>query len=91
MEPMNFHRLRGSVKALSVAIGASGVIAMGALTVAHSGNDIDASTASTNGWGAATITRTPPPSAPQTSFAAPPVIAGDPGPAPCPKRGVYPC
>jgi hypothetical protein len=91
MTPMNFHRLRGSVKVLSAVIGASGVVAMGALTVAHSGNDIGASTASTNGWPAATVTRTPPPSAPQTSFAAPPVIAGQPGAAPCPKRGVYPC
>ncbi len=91
MQVTDTHRLWGSAKMLSAVIGAGGIVAMSALTMAHSGNDIDASTASTNGWPAATITRTSPPPAPETSFAAPPVIAGQPGAAPCPKRGVYPC
>lgn len=91
MQSINIHRLGGSVKLFAAVIGASGAVAMGALTLGHSVSEVGATTASANGWPAATVTRTPPPPAPQTSFAAPPVIAGQPGAAPCPKRGVYPC
>lgn len=75
IEPINFHRVRGSVKVLSAVIGASVVVAMGAVTVAYPGNEVGASAASPNGWRAATVTRTPPASAPQTSFATPPITA----------------
>jgi hypothetical protein len=80
IEPINFHRVRGSVKVLSAVIGASVVVAMGAVTAAYRGNDVGASATSPNSWPAATVTRTPPASAPETSFAAPPITA-----APCPK------
>jgi hypothetical protein len=86
IEPNNFHRLRAGVKVLSAVIGASVVVAMGAVTVAYPGNDVGASATSSNGWPAATITRTPPASAPETSFAASPITA-----TPCPKRVTLPC
>jgi hypothetical protein len=86
MELVNFHRLRGSVKVLSAVLGASVVVTMGAMTVAYQRNEVSASTASENAWTAATVTRSPSPAAPQTSFAAPPFLNG-----PCPKRAVYPC
>jgi hypothetical protein len=86
MELMNFHRLRGSVKVLSAAIGASVVVAMGALTVAYPANEVRTSTASTNGWPVASIARTPPPSVPETPFATPTFTA-----TPCPKRATMPC
>jgi len=86
MEPNNFHRLRGRVKVLSAVIGASVVVAMGAVTVAYPSNQLGTSTARPTGWSAATVTRTPPASAPQTSFAAPPITA-----TPCPKRVTLPC
>jgi len=86
MEPNNFHRLRGRVKVLSAVIGASVVVAMGAVTVAYPGNDGGATATSPNGWPAATVTRTPPASAPETSFATPPITA-----TPCPKRVTLPC
>ena len=86
IEPINFHRVRGSVKVLSAVVGAGVVVAMGAVTVAHPGNDVGASATSPKGWPAATVTRTPPASAPQTSFAAPPITA-----IPCPKRVTLPC
>ena len=35
MDHMNFHRLRGDLKALSAALGIGGLITMGAVTVAH--------------------------------------------------------
>ena len=47
---INFHRVRGSVKVLSAVIGASVVVAMGAVTVAYPGNEVGASAASPNGW-----------------------------------------
>jgi hypothetical protein len=84
MEPKNFHRLRGRVKVLSAVIGASVVVAMAAVTVAYPGTEVGASATSSNGWPAATITRTPP--APRTSFAAPTLTA-----TPCPKRVTLPC
>jgi hypothetical protein len=86
MDPNNCHCLRGRVKVLSAVIGASVVVAMGAVTVAYPGNEVGTSTATPNGWPAATITRTPPPSAPHTSFAAPTLTA-----TPCPKRVSLPC
>jgi hypothetical protein len=86
MEPTNTHRLRGPVKVLSAVIGDSVVIAMGAVTVAYPGNEVGTSATRSNGWPAATITRTPPPSAPHTSFAAPTLTA-----TPCPKRVTLPC
>jgi hypothetical protein len=85
-EPTNFHAIHGSVKMLSAVIGASVVVAMGAVTVAYPGNDVGASATSPNGWPAATVTRTPPASAPETSFATPPITA-----TPCPKRVTMPC
>jgi hypothetical protein len=39
MQLMNFHRLRGSVKVLSAVLGASVVVTMGAVTVAHQDNE----------------------------------------------------
>jgi hypothetical protein len=86
IEPINFHRVRGSVKVLSAVIGASVVVAMGAVTVAYPDNEVGASATSPTGWPAATVTRTPPASAPETSFAAPPITA-----TPCPKRVTLPC
>jgi hypothetical protein len=86
IEPINFHRVRGSVKALSAVIGASVVVAMGAVTVAYPGNEVGASATSPKGWPVAAVTRTPPASAPQTSFATPPITA-----TPCPKRVTLPC
>jgi hypothetical protein len=86
IEPNNIHRVRGSVKVLSAVIGASAVVAMGAVTVAYPGNEVSTSATSPKGWPAATVTRTPPASAPQTSFAAPPITA-----TPCPKRVTLPC
>jgi hypothetical protein len=86
IEPINPHGVRGSVKMLSAVIGASVVVAMGAVTVAYPGNDGGASATSPNGWPAATVTRTPPASAPETSFEAPPITA-----TPCPKRVTLPC
>jgi hypothetical protein len=86
MQPTNFHRLRGSVKVLSAVIGTSVVVAMGALTVAYPANEVGTSTASTNGWPAATSTWTPPPSVPETSFATPTFTA-----TLCPKRATMPC
>jgi hypothetical protein len=86
MKPNNFHRLRGRVKVLSAVIGGSVVITMGAVTVAYPGTEVGADAPSSNGWPAATITRTPPASAPRTSFAAPTVTA-----TPCPKRVTLPC
>jgi hypothetical protein len=85
IEPINFGRVRGSLKVLSAVIGA-GVVAMGAVTVAYPGDEVGASATSPKGWPAATVTRTPPASAPQTSFATPPVTA-----TPCPKRATLPC
>lgn len=86
MEPIDVHRLRGRVKVLSAVIGASAVVAMGAVTVAYPVNEVSTSTTSSNGWPAATITRTPPPSAPEKSFATPTLTA-----TPCPKRVTFPC
>ena len=86
IEPINPNGVRGSVKMLSAVIGASVVVAMGVVTVAYPGNDGGASATSPKGWFAATVTRTPPASAPQTSFAAPPITA-----IPCPKRVTLPC
>jgi len=71
---------------LSAAVGASVVVAMGAVTVAYPSNQLGTSTARPTGWPAATVTRTPPPSAPQTSFATPTLTA-----TPCPKRATLPC
>ncbi|WP_353363228.1 hypothetical protein [Mycobacterium sp.] len=82
----NLHRLRGSLKMLSAAIGASVLVAMGAVTVAYPGDEVGASATGPKGWPSATVTRTPPASAPQTSFATPPVTA-----TPCPKRATLPC
>ena len=79
-KPTNFRCLRGGVQVLSAVIGASVVVGMGAVNVAYPGTDAGASATSPKGWPAATVTRTPPASAPQTSFAAPPVTA-----TPCPK------
>jgi hypothetical protein len=42
IEPNNFHRLRAGVKVLSAVIGASVVVAMGAVTVAYPRNDVGA-------------------------------------------------
>ncbi|MDT5359476.1 MAG: hypothetical protein QOC69_1238 [Mycobacterium sp.] len=69
IEPINFHRVRGSVKGLSAVIGAGVVVAMGAVTVGYPGNEVGASATIPKGWPAATVTRTPPAAAPQTSFA----------------------
>jgi hypothetical protein len=85
MEPMNFHRLRGSVKMLSAVLGAS-VVVTAAVTAAYQGNELSTSTASTSGWEAATVTRSASPAAPETSLAAPPHTAN-----PCAPRAVYPC
>jgi len=71
---------------LSAAVGASVVVAIGAVTVAYPGDQVGTSTARPTGWAAATVTRTPPASAPQTSFATPPVTAN-----PCPKRATLAC
>jgi hypothetical protein len=84
MELVNFHSLRASVKVVSAVIGASVVVAMGALTIAYSGTEVG--TAGPNGWSAETIGRTPPPTAPETSFATPTFTA-----TPCPKRATMPC
>jgi hypothetical protein len=86
MEPNNFHRVRGRVKMLSAVIGGSVVITMGAVTVAYPGTEVDTDATRSNGWPAATITRTPPASVPETSFATPTVTA-----TPCPKRVTLPC
>ena len=86
IESIDFHRLRGRVKVLSAVIGASVVVTMGAVTVAYPGNEVGTNTTNSNGWPAATITRTPPPSAPHTSFAIPTHTA-----TPCPKRVTLPC
>jgi hypothetical protein len=86
MQLTTFHRLRGSLRLLSAVTGAGVVVAMGALTIADQGNQDGASTASPNGWAVATVTMTPPPEAPETSFAAPTFKA-----VPCAKRAVYPC
>lgn len=75
MMKRTFHRLRGRVKVLSALVGASVVVAMGAVTAAPSGPEAHANTTSTNGWSAATITQTRPSAAPQTSLAAPTVTA----------------
>jgi hypothetical protein len=85
-ESNNLHRLRGRVKVLSAVIGGSVVIAMGAVTFAYPGDEVGASATSPEGWPAATVTRTPPASAPQTSFATPPISA-----TPCPRRVTLPC
>ena len=85
MEHMNLHRLRGSVKVLSALIGASVVVTMGAATVAYSGYEADASTASANSVIEPTITQTPPPE-PKISFASPPIKG-----IPCGKRQTMPC
>ena len=47
---MNLHRVQGSVRVLSAALGASVVVTMGAATVAYSDYEADASTASANSW-----------------------------------------
>jgi hypothetical protein len=75
------------VKVLSALIGASVVVTMGAATVAYSGYEADASTASANSVIEPTITQTPPPPPePKISFASPPVKA-----IPCGKRQTMPC
>jgi hypothetical protein len=71
---------------LSAAVGASVVVAIGAVTVAYPGDQVGASATGPKGWSSATVTRTPPASAPQTSFATPPVTAN-----PCPKRATLAC
>jgi hypothetical protein len=85
MELTKFHRLRGSVKMLSAVLGA-GVVVTSAVTAAYQGNELSTSTASTSGWEQATVTRSPSPATPETSFAAPPHTAN-----PCAPRAVYPC
>jgi hypothetical protein len=86
MEPLNFRRLRGSVKVLSAVLGAGTVVTAGALTVAYQGNEVGTSNASTSGWEEATVTRSASPPVPETPFATPPHTA-----TPCAKRAVYPC
>ena len=86
MQLLNFHRLRGSVKGLSAVLGASVVVTTGAVTVAYQGNEFGTGITSTTGWAAETVTRSPSPAAPETSFATPPVTA-----TPCPKRATMPC
>ena len=85
MKLMNLHRVR-SVRALSAVLGASVIVTMGAATVAYSGYEADASTASANSVIEPTITQTPPPPEPKISFASPPVKA-----IPCGKRQTMPC
>jgi hypothetical protein len=70
-----FRRLRGRARVLSALVGASVVVAMGAVTVAPTFTEASASTPSTHGWTSATVTQTPPQSAPETSLAAPTVTA----------------
>ena len=86
LELMNFHRVRGSLRVLSAVVGASVVVTMGAVTVAYSGNEGDASTASPNGWAVATLTVATAPSALETPVATPTFKA-----IPCPKRATLPC
>lgn len=82
---MKFHRLRGSMTALSALVGAGAIAALTATAVPHPGTDVDASTTHATPV-PATATWTAPPSAPQTPFAAPAVVA-----VPCPPRQVFPC
>jgi hypothetical protein len=83
---MNFHRLRGRMNALAALSGAGAVAALAAMAIPHPGINIDASTARATAVPAATATWTAPPSVPQISFAAPPVVA-----SPCQPREVLPC
>ena len=82
---MNLHRV-ASVRVLSAVLGASVVVTMGAATVAYSGYEADASTASASSVTEPTITQTPPPPEPKISFASP-TIKG----IPCGKRQTMPC
>ncbi len=84
---MNLHRVR-SVRVLSAVLGASVVGTMGAATVAYSGYEANASTASANSVIEPTITQTPyaPPEPKISFFASPPVKA-----IPCGKRQTMPC
>ena len=86
MKLMNSHRVR-SVRALSAVLGASVIVTMGAATVAYSGYEANASTASANSVTEPTITQTPyVPPEPKISFAKP-TIKG----IPCGKKQTMPC
>jgi hypothetical protein len=85
MELTISRRVAGSVKVLAAVGGAGVVVAMGAITIAN-GNEVGASTASTNGWPLAPVTQTTAPTELATSFARPTYTA-----KPCAKRATMPC
>lgn len=81
-----FRHVVGSVKMLSVVMGAAAAVAMGALCVIHGSDAVNTSVARTDDPPVATVTRSATPRELATSFARPTHTA-----KPCAARATMPC